>query len=257
MGTDIQAEYESKGYVLEAQENPIQKKCNVYLPPGYDETRDYDVIFILHGIGGNENNDWLSGRPSPVDIMDSLILSGEIRPCIAVFPNGRSSSSFMDTSFGNQAGFYFFANELTKDLLPYIQTNYSIRSDREGHALCGLSMGGMQTINVGLSQSLKDFAWFGAFSAAPTSYPSSTVAEYIDRQNLDASYPVSYFYNLCGTSDDIARSSHEQAIEDITDKTEYLHEGNFLYETMPGGHDYNVWHTGLENFLKICFSAEL
>lgn len=253
MGVDIQPEYDSKGYVLARQDSPIEKNCNVYLPPAYDSEKEYKLIFILHGVGGDENNDWLSGRPSPVEIMDNLISSGEIEPCIAVFPNGRSADNFQDRSFENQAGFYFFANELINDLIPFIEEQYSVSKNRDDRALCGLSMGGMQTINVGLCQSLKEFAWYGAFSAAPTSYSSDQIAAYLEQQNQAEVYPVKYFYNLCGLSDDIARDSHERAVMDLADKTIYLNQENFVYETMAGSHDYPVWHTGLENFLRICF----
>jgi enterochelin esterase-like enzyme len=252
-GVDIQAGYEDRGYVLERREEAITKKCNVYLPYNYSENKKYPVIYILHGLTDNEDT-WLSrGNPSPAVLLDNLIASGTIEPCIAVFPNGNSSSSYLDRSWGNQAGYYFFANELVNDLIPFIESEYSVKTDRDSRALCGFSMGGMQTINVGLCQSLEQIAWFGAFAAAPTSYRSDQVAEYLRHENEESSYPINYFYNICGASDGTARASHEAAIQGLTEKSEYLSDDNFVYQNVPGGHDYSVSSIGLYNLLRICF----
>ena len=255
-GVDIQARYEDIGYVLERRDAAITKYCNVYLPFNYSENKKYPVIYILHGLTDNEDT-WLSrGNPSPAVLLDNLIASGTIEPCIAVFPNGSSSSSYLDRSWGNQAGYYFFGNELLNDLIPFIESEYSVKTDRISRALCGFSMGGMQTINVGLCQSLKQIAWFGAFAAAPTSYRSDQIAEYLRQENEEPSYPVNFFYNICGASDTTARASHEAAIQGLTEKSEYLSDENFAYHNVPGGHDYTVSSIGLYNLLRICFELK-
>lgn len=252
-GVDIQARYEETGYVLERRDEAITKECNVYLPYNYSENKKYPVIYILHGLTDNEDT-WLSrGNPSPAVLLDNLIASGIIEPCIAVFPNGNSSSSYLDRSWGNQAGYYFFANELTNDLIPFIESEYSVKTNRNSRTICGFSMGGMQTINVGLCQCLKQIAWFGAFAAAPTSHSPDKIAEYLRLQNKESSYPVNFFYNICGTSDGTARASHEAAILDLTEKSEYLNDENFTYHNASGGHDYTVSSIGLYNLLRICF----
>ena len=252
-GVDIQARYEETGYVLERRDEPITKNCNVYLPYNYSANKKYPVIYILHGLTDNEDT-WLSrGSPSTAVLLDNLIESGTIEPCIAVFPNGSSSSSYLDRSWGNQAGYYFFANELINDLIPFIESEYSVKTDRNSRAICGFSMGGMQTINVGLCQSLKHIAWFGAFAAAPTSYSSDRIAEYLRQENEESSYPINFFYNICGISDTTARASHEAAIQDLTEKSEYLSDDNFAYHNVAGGHDYTVSSIGLYNLLRICF----
>ena len=252
-GVEIQASYEDRGYVLQRRDEAITKNCNVYLPFSYSKQKKYPVIFILHGLTDNEDT-WLDrGNPSPAVLLDNLIASGTIEPCIAVFPNGSSSSSYLDRSWGNQAGYYFFANELQNDIIPFIESEYSVKTDRDSRAICGFSMGGMQTINVGLCQSLKQIAWFGAFAAAPTSYRPDQITEYLRRQNEEASYPINFFYNICGISDSTARASHEAAIQGLTEKSEYLSDDNFVYHNASGGHDYTVSSIGLYNLLRICF----
>src|SRR5690554_7222219 len=79
------------------QGEPIEKKCNVYLPAGYDENdqeRKYNVLYLLHGIGGNRN-EWLNGGVR--NILDNLIANGEIEPLIVVFPEGRSCEDWENT----------------------------------------------------------------------------------------------------------------------------------------------------------------
>jgi len=255
MGREVQLKYESQGYDLSRQDESIEKTCNVYLPPGYDSSKTYKVVYILHGIGGDENSDWIDAYPSAIAILDDLILSKEIEPVIGVFPNGRSTPRFRDRSFENQAGFYFFANELKNDLIPFIESKFSVREDRNDRLLCGLSMGGMQTINLGLSQSLEYFSWFGAFSAAPSTYNSDQIAQKIAAQNKEGNFPIHYFYNICGLSDEISISSHGNAMDSLVEKTEYLSQDNFKYVQVPGGHDYRVWQIGLREFLKISASG--
>ncbi|HEX6274376.1 MAG TPA: alpha/beta hydrolase-fold protein [Polyangiaceae bacterium] len=239
-------------FVLERRSQPVTKEANVYLPHDYSASRSYPVVYVLHGITDNENT-WLErGSPRPNVLFDNLIARGETAPFIAVFPNGVSSASFRNTGFDNQAGYYFFANELVNDLIPFIESQYSVARNRNCRALSGFSMGGMQTINAGLCQSLEHIAKFGALSAAPTTYNSTQVAEYVGRQN-PSSYPIGYFYNMVGSSDGTARTSHEAAVNNLTARSEYVTNQNFVYHNAPGGHDYTVASIGLYNFLRISF----
>jgi enterochelin esterase-like enzyme len=187
-------------------------------------------------------------------LLDNLIDSGEIRPIVAVFPNGNSSSTFENRDFGNQAGYYYFANELVNDLIPFVESEYSVTTNRNCRALSGFSMGGMQTINTGLCQSLEHFAWFAAFAAAPSTYNSDQIAEYLTWENEQTSYPINFFYNTHGDSDGTAMGSHGAAVDGLTDKSAYLTDEDFAYHTVPGGHDYPQAMIGLYNFLRISFS---
>lgn len=239
--------------VLERRAEPITKQLNVYVPPGYDAAKKYPVVYILHGITDNENT-WLErGDPHPSVLLDNLIAKGDIRPLLAVFPNGNSSSDFLDRAMSNQAGYYYFANELVNDIVPFIEQEYSAATGRDSRGLCGFSMGGMQTINAGMCQSLEHFSWFGAFAAAPTTYSSDDIAEYLGWENETASFPVRYFYNVVGEDDPVARSSHGAATDDLTDKTDYLTVDSFVFHVVPGAHNYSVSSIGLYNFLRISF----
>ncbi len=240
-------------FVLERRDQPITKEFNLYLPYQYSPDKTYPVVYILHGITDNEET-WLErGDPHPARLLDNLIAAGEIQPILAVFPNGNSSSTFLNRDFSNQAGYYFFANELVNDLIPFVESEWSVAKDRKCRGVSGFSMGGMQTINAGLCQSLEHIAWFGALSAAPTTYGASQIAEYLGRENPNT-YPLGYFYNVVGSSDGTARSSHEAAVQGLNSASEFISDENFVYHNVPGGHDYGVASIGLYNFLRISFA---
>lgn len=119
--------------------------------------------------------------------------------------------------------------------------------------MAGLSMGGMQTINIGINECLDIISWFGAFSAAPTSLKASETAANINTKFAD--YEVNYFYNICGTEDGTALDSATAATKDLTTLCDKFVEGkNFEWVTKPGGHDFNIWYDGFESFAKIVFN---
>lgn len=250
--------YPSKDYFGNMED--IEKKAYVYLPAGYDESKQYNVLYILHGIGGDIWEWGMTDNNSTVKkIMDNLIADGEIEPFIVVAPNGRAAKNH--GTDGDFNSFYQFGKELRYNLIPYIDNNYATYADtenydvteaREHRAVAGLSMGGMQTINIGMCECLDMFSYFGAFSACPTTYNAQTIADHLEDF---PDYDIKYFYNLCGTEDGIAISHHTAATEGLCDLTDKLKDGkNFMWQTRSGGHDFNIWHLGFYNFSKIVFT---
>ncbi len=247
--------YTSKAYYGNGED--VEKIANVYLPAGYDDTKKYNVLYLMHGIGGDEDEWGMKDDESVVKIiMDNLTFNGEIEPFIVVTPNGRSAANHANNS--DFQSFYKFGQELRNDLIPFIESKYSTYADgtssaesREHRAMAGLSMGGMQTINIGICESLDLISWFGAFSAAPTSYEDKKVAGVINASELK----VNYFYNICGTEDGIAYKPAAAAARNITAYTDKLKEGtNYLWQELPGVHDFNIWYLGFYNFARVAFS---
>lgn len=240
----------------------ITKNAYVYLPYNYDENKQYNVLYLMHGIGGSEKEWGMFDDNSKVKIMmDNLIFQGIIEPFIIVTPNGRSSENFADSSSDHNS-FYVFGQELRNDLIPYIESNYSTYADydkngydltttRDHRAMAGLSMGGMQTINIGICESLDMISYFGAFSACPTTYEASKIANALkDYSNYD----INYFYNICGTEDGIALPSATAAVANLTSLTDKLTDGeNFIWQQVSGGHDFNVWFLGFYNYAQVVF----
>ena len=112
--------------------------------------------------------------------------------------------------------------------------------------MAGLSMGGMQTINLGLGKCLDLFSAFGAFSACPTTNTASVTAK-----RLKEEYPIRYFYSICGTEDNIAYASAFAAVDGLDGMTEMLNKDNFQVQYLPGGHDFGVWYLGFYNFARM------
>ena len=137
-----------------------KRKMQVYTPPGYSKDTKYPVLYLLHGIGGDET-EWQ--RFANVDVLiDNLIADKNAVPMIVVMPNGRAQKDDRaDAGMGAAPAFAVFERDLLDDVIPAIDARYSTRADRESRALAGLSMGGGQTLNFGLAH-LDTFAWIGA-----------------------------------------------------------------------------------------------
>ena len=144
------------------------RKALIYTPPGYSKDKKYPVLYLLHGIGGDEK-EWLKGG-QPQVILDNLYSENKVEPMIVVLPNGRAMKD--DRATGNimapdkVQAFATFEQDLIKDLIPYVEKNYLVIKDAEHRAIAGLSMGGGQSLNFGLGN-LDKFAWVGGFSSAP------------------------------------------------------------------------------------------
>lgn len=260
-GTVSLISYPSKDYFGNMED--ITKQAYIYLPPNYDETKQYNVVYLLHGIGGDIWEWGMTGPDSDVKkIADNLINEGKIDPMIIVTPNGRAAKDHTPSS--DSASFYIFGRELRYNLIPYIDANfatyaegagtdeYDITAARDHRALAGLSMGSMQTINIGLGECLDMFSYYGAFSSCPTTNNAEQIAK--DLEDFP-DYDIKYFYNLCGTEDGIAISHHTAAVEGLCDMTNKLKDGkNFMWHTRSGGHDFNIWRLGFYNFSQIVFT---
>jgi len=170
-----------------------RRKAVVYTPPGYSTDTKYPVLYLLHGIGGDEN-EWRRGG-HPEVILDNLIADKKAVPMVVVMPNGRASKDVTAKSgFGQQGpAFAAFEKDLLKDLIPFIEKNYSVKADRESRALAGLSMGGGQALNFGLGN-LDTFAWVGGFSSAPnTKKPEDLI-----KDHAEAAKKLRLLYVACG-----------------------------------------------------------
>ena len=180
----------------------ITRSLVAYTPPGYNENRQYPVLYLLHGIGDDEFGWWQ--KTSANVILDNLIAEGHMAPMIVIMPNGRSSNTnTIETPWDEQSpAFEAFENELLTDIIPFIESNYSAVANRDNRALAGLSMGGGQTLNFGLSN-LDTFTWIAAFSSAP-----NTIApeELID-DPLAVSEQLHCFWISCGYQDELLNIS--------------------------------------------------
>ena len=228
-------EYESKTV-------GTKRKMNVYTPPGYTKNKKYPVLYLLHGIGGDET-EW-ERFCTPDVVLDNLIADGKAAPMIIVMPNGRAQKK--DRAEGNvfaaAPAFATFERDLLDDVISAIESRYSTLTDREHRALAGLSMGGGQTLNFGLGH-LDTFAWIGGFSSAPnTKRPAELVPD-----PAATTAQLKLLLLTCGNKDGLINIS--QGLH------AYLKEKNVphLWHVDGHGHDPNHWRNSLYHFAQRIF----
>jgi enterochelin esterase-like enzyme len=223
----------------------IKRKARVYTPPGYSPEKKYPVLYLLHGIGGDENEWYRQGTPEV--ILDNLYAEGKLVPLIVVLPNGRAAKDVgpRDPIPRQSPAFAAFEQDLLDDLIPWIEKTYSVQSDRESRALAGLSMGGGQSLNIGL-KNLDTFAWVGGFSSAPnTRRPAELLSD-----PAAARQKLKLLYVACGDQDSLFRIS--EGVHKKLDEENVPH----LYRVIPGGaHDFKVWKSDLYHFAQRIFRA--
>ncbi|RCR68476.1 esterase [Larkinella punicea] len=220
------------------------RKALIYTPPGYSKKKKYPVLYLLHGIGGDEK-EWLRGG-KPQVILDNLYAENKLEPMIVVMPNGRAMKD--DRAVGNVfdkdkvEAFATFEKDLLTDLIPFVEKKYSVLKDREHRAIAGLSMGGGQSLNFGLGN-LDRFAWVGGFSSAPnTKKPEELVPN-----PEEAKKQLKLLWISCGDADGLITFSKRTH--------DYLYENKVphVYYIEPGVHDFKVWKNGLYMFSQFLF----
>jgi enterochelin esterase-like enzyme len=230
-------EYESKTV-------GTRRKALVYTPPGYSPSGQYPVLYLLHGIGGDET-EWQRGG-APETILDNLYADKKLVPMIVVMPNGRAQPNDRAEGdvFRSAPAFAVFEKDLLTDLIPFVESHYPVKKDRLDRALAGLSMGGGQSLNFGLGH-LDTFAWIGAFSAAP----NTKTPEELVPNPAEATRMLKLLWISCGDKDGlifISQRTHR-----------YLKEKSVphVWHVEPGGHDFGVWKNDLYLFAQRIFRS--
>ncbi len=221
------------------------RQALIYTPPGYSADKKYPVLYLLHGIGGDKM-EWLNGG-HPEVILDNLYAANKVEPMIVIMPNGRAMKD--DSANGNimapdkVQAFATFEKDLLIDLIPYVEKNFPVISDREHRAIAGLSMGGGQSLNFGLGN-LDKFAWVGGFSSAPnTKSPEQLIPD-----PAKAKEQLKLLWISCGDKDGLisfSKRTHDYLVTNNVPHIYYIEPG--------GAHDFNVWKSGLYQFSQLLF----
>ena len=218
------------------------RKMQVYTPPGYTKDKKYPVLYLLHGIGGDET-EW-QRFCKPNILLDNLFADGKVTPMIVVMPNGRAQKNDRAGGdvFRSAPAFAAFEQDLLKDVIPAIEARYAVKADREHRALAGLSMGGGQSLNFGLGH-LDTFAWIGAFSAVPnTKRPAELVPDPAKAQEK-----LKLLWIACGKKDGLIRIS--QGVHAYLKEKEVPH----VWHVDGNAHDPTEWRNNLYLFAQRIF----
>ena len=222
----------------------VTRKAVIYTPPGFSKDNTYSVMYLLHGIGGDEK-EWLNGG-QPQVILDNLYAERAIEPMIVVLPNCRAMKD--DRAVGNifdsakVQAFSTFERDLLDDLIPFIEKTYPVYADREHRAIAGLSMGGGQSLNFGLGN-LDQFAWVGSFSSAPNTKRPELLVPDPD----EARKKLKLLWISCGDNDGLITFS--QRTHDYLEVKNVPH----IFYIEPGVHDFKVWKNSLYMFARLIF----
>lgn len=218
------------------------RKLNVYTPPGYSKDKKYPVLYLLHGIGGDETEWQRFAKPDV--LLDNLIADGKAVPMIVVMPNGRAQKDDRAGGdvFKSAPAFAVFEQDLLKDVIPAIESRYSVQADREHRAIAGLSMGGGQTLNFGLGH-LDTFAWIGAFSSAPNTKPARQLVP----DPAAAKAKIKLLMITCGKRDGLIRIS--QGVHAYLKANDVPH----TWHVDGNAHDPAHWRNSLYHFAQRIF----
>jgi enterochelin esterase-like enzyme len=225
------------------------RRMHVYTPPGYEAGKgQLPVLYLLHGSGDTDGSWFEAGRAA--EILDNLLSANKSRPMLIVAPDGFIlSSSDPESRLRNTA---LFAADLTKTIIPLVESTYRADKRRESRALAGLSMGGGQALNVGLPR-LDTFAHIGVFSSGPLSQ-GGTVPQFLERHSSTLAAPAAInrqlklFWVGCGTEDE-AGVPNQKALIQILSERGIRHEAIWT----EGGHTWSVWRRYLHQFLPLLF----
>ena len=234
-----------------------RRQMRVYTPPGYSSDHKYPVLYLLHGIGANSGQ-WLEGCRAG-NVLDNLLADGRIEPMVMVFPNcdanitvAHPTSSARPGAGGRRGGFEGygapFEKDLLQDIIPYIESHYSVFGDRQHRALAGLSMGGGQSLNIGLSH-LETFAYVGGFSSAPNTYEFGGLSPNTKllADPAAAKEKLKLLWVACGNKDGLIRVS--QGVHRMLKENGVPH----IWHVDSHAHDDAEWSSNLYLFAQHLF----
>jgi enterochelin esterase family protein len=224
-----------------------QRRVHVYAPPGYQQqgAKKYPVLYLLHGRGDNDSHWMWMGRVNV--IADNLIADGKAVPMLIVMPDGhviqRPFTLEMDERQRAQL-LAAFAEDLLESVLPLVESNYRVQADRERRGIAGLSMGGFQSLSVGLKH-LDQFAWIGSFSAAVAKNSPVTSALREDPDGVNRQLKLLW---IAIGKEDFLLDRNRQLVQALSDLK--IHH---QYKETPGAHRWSVWRLYLAEFMPQLF----
>ena len=259
-------EYESTEYISDdesAKKTPIDRYAMVVLPKDYSKTKKYPVVYMLHGLSDTPEsmvgNGILNDGAGTQYVVWNAIANGDVKECIVVYPcvccNEEGKSSF-NTDAKTASYYDYIINDLTKVLMPAINKEYSTLTGRENTAVCGFSMGGRETLNIGIRRP-DLFSGIGLFNPAPAALDGGDMLTKADLKLADEYINSTYIQITKGATDTVVNSNptnYYNALKAAGIPCSY-------YETMGGdpagkgngGHWATVYQHGLYNFLKRIF----
>lgn len=241
----------------ESPKNKLTRRITIYTPPGYEKNNTkYPVLYLLHGMGGDEEAWMTLGRAT--QILDNLIAVGEVEPMIMVMPNGNvvqeaapgeSSLGFYKPQFQLPHSMDGTYEESFHEIIDFVDDNYRTIAAKTGRAIAGLSMGGYHTLHISRYYP-NTFDYMGLFSAAimPNQSMQSPVYQNIESTLLNQKNNGYKLYWIAIGKDDFLY----QANVDYRKKLDSMNF-KYVYRESDGGHVWRNWRIYLAEFLPMLF----
>ena len=230
------------------------RRCYVYTPPGYEQNLDqkYPVLYLQHG-GGEDERGW-ANQGNMNFIIDNLIAEGKAKPMIVVMNSGYAV--YAGTPFpvqdpnarSTEDMFVAFTDMMIKDVIPMIEKEYRVLSDRENRAMAGLSWGVKQTFETTLPN-LDLFSHIGGFSGGLRLQPDQNLTEVFDGVFSDAgafNSKVKVFFMANGSEEGAGAKMLHNALQDAGINSIY-------YESPGTAHEWLTWRRCLHQFAPLLF----
>ncbi|MGD2094731.1 MAG: alpha/beta hydrolase-fold protein [Phycisphaerales bacterium] len=222
----------------------VTRGLYIYTPPDYETSKsaEYPVLYLFHGMGDCVDAWTVVGRANV--IVDNLLAKNKAKPLVIVMPYGHTPSTPPDArSIGDYRA---FERDLIKDVIPYVQERYRVSDKRNERAVAGLSMGGGQSLTVGLGNP-ELFGWVGAFSSAVPRTPQlddllTKLKKSNDKLNL--------LWIGCGRKDFLFQVN-QKFIEQL--KAENI---EYIARITDGGHEWRLWRRYLNELVPLLFKEK-
>jgi enterochelin esterase family protein len=231
------------------------RRMHVYTPPGYEKNdRQYPVFYLLHGASDSDASWSTVGRAG--FILDNLIAEGKAKPMIVVMPAGHTGPFRFGGAPGAGNRRDEFVEDFVNDVKPYVEKNYRVLADRAHRAIAGLSMGGMQTLNVAFGQ-LDDYGYIGVFSSGIFGIAGGRGNSQPNRQweeqhkavldNAELKNGLRLLWIGCGKEDFLVQTSN------ATVAMLKNHGIDAVSRESAGGHTWINWRNYLSEFAPLLF----
>lgn len=235
----------------------MKRRITVYTPAGYEAGKEkYPVLYLLHGMGGDEEAWMALGRTS--QILDNLIAQGKANPMIVIMTNGNVAQEAApgESSLGLYKPTMQLPNTMNgkfeesfQDVIKFVESNYRVKSEKSGRAIAGLSMGGFHSMHISRYYP-NTFDYVGLFSAAITPDARVTSKVYADLDGtLNAQFKngLKLYWIGIGKTDFLYKLNQEYRAKLDKMGTKYI------YRESEGGHIWSNWRMYLSEFVPLLF----
>lgn len=233
----------------------MERGANVLLPADYSADKKYAVLYFQHGIFGDENTLIEDENNHIREIVANLVAQGRTKEMIVVFPNMFAQNSLdQKPGFNSEAMIPYdnFINDLVNDLMPLIESKYSVLTDRENRAILGFSLGGRETLFIGLNKP-ELFSCIGAVAPAPGLVPGKDhmmvhlgqIPQEADVKFAEGAILPDVLMVCCGSKDGVV-GKFPESYHNIFERNGVEH---LWYEVPEADHDSNAIRSGLYNLL--------